>query len=82
MLNVRLDDGMEDKIKKYSEEHNLSKSSVVKEALAQYFNKKEMSQNPYELGSDLFGTANSGSTDLSKTYKSKLKEKLHAKHSG
>lgn len=81
MLNVRLDDDMEDKIKKYSEQNSVSKSSVVKEALAQYFKSNEISTEPHELGEDLFGAADSKQQNLSTTYKSVLKKKLNEKHS-
>ena len=81
MLNVRLDKETEEAVKKYAEENEMTKTSVVKEALAMYFTKKETNQRPYELGKDLFGTVGSGKTDSSQTYKAKLKEKLSAKHS-
>ncbi|MEQ8471124.1 MAG: CopG family transcriptional regulator [Marinoscillum sp.] len=80
MLNVRLDDNTEKALKKYASEHDMTKSSVVKEALVAYLSKKENDQHPYALGADLFGAAASGSTDLSSTYKSRLKQKLNEKH--
>lgn len=80
MLNVRLDEHTNRMLKEYSEQEGSSKSSIVKEALVMYFNKKTSQQFPYELGSDLFGTVSSGTTDLSTTYKSKLKAKLSEKH--
>ena len=80
MLNVRLDSKTEQKLKEYAERHDLSKSSVVKEALAVYLSQKELSDKPYELGSDLFGQVSSGYSDLSTNYKSKLKQKLREKH--
>lgn len=75
MLNVRLNKKLEEKLKQYVAENDISKTDVVKEALALYFTKEELSQNPYELGQDLFGAAASQHTDLSTTYKSKLNEK-------
>ncbi len=81
MLNVRLDKDTEKKLKDYSDMHNQSKSSVVKEALAHYFTKDEAAQSPFFLGSDLFGAAGSGDSQASVTYKSKLKQKLNEKHS-
>ena len=80
MLNVRLDKETEEELKQYAQEHDMSKTMIVKEALAMYFTKKESDQNPYILGKDLFGVASSGHEDLSKSYKSKLKDKLHAKY--
>ncbi len=80
MLNVRLDSELEKKLKKYSQEKGLSKSSIVKEALARYFSKKEMESSPFALGKDLFGLEGNDDADSSVEYKSRLKEKLREKH--
>jgi len=80
MLNVRLDKKLDKKLKEYSLESNSSKSSIVKEALVQYFSKNEMTQSAHELGVDLFGTAGSDNPEASSTYKSRLREKLNEKH--
>ncbi len=80
MLNVRLNKELEKKIEDYSIENNSTKSSIVKEALAEYFTKKETRTSAFEMGSDLFGAAASGNADASTTYKKKLKEKLSEKH--
>ena len=80
ILNVRLDQHTEEKLKKYSEQEGYSKSSIVKEALAMYFSKNESKQFPYILGKDLFGVASSSHKDLSSTYKSRIKKKLSEKH--
>ncbi|SNT36244.1 hypothetical protein SAMN05421640_3553 [Ekhidna lutea] len=80
MLNVRLDHDTSQKLTEYSQQHGSSKSAIVKEALAMYFNKEQSKQLPFALGSDLFGTAKSGQADHSVTYKSKIKSKLHEKH--
>jgi len=81
MLNVRMNEELEKKLKQYSQQKNVSKSNIVKEALMQYFKKEEINQTPYELGIDLFGLAGSGDADASTNYKSKLKKKLREKHS-
>ncbi|MEO9806266.1 MAG: hypothetical protein ABJF04_23605 [Reichenbachiella sp.] len=81
MLNVRLDKDTEKTLKDYSEQNNMSKTDVVKEALAMYFTKEIAGKLPYSLGEDLFGADASGQSDRSTTYKSKLREKLHVKHS-
>ena len=80
MLNVRLDESTNRKLSEYSKHQNTSKSSIVKEALAMYFNKEQSKQLPYSLGRDLFGIAKSGNEDNSVAYKSKLKTKLREKH--
>jgi len=81
MLNVRLDEDTEKALKEYSVDKNVSKSSIVKEALAMYFTNEKSLESPYNLGKELFGKEGSGQPDTSSTYKSKLKGKLNAKHS-
>lgn len=80
MLNVRLNKETEKKLHEYSKQENLSKTEVVREALAMYFSKKEVDSTPFDLGEDLFGTAGSGDPKASVNYKNKLKEKLREKH--
>ena len=81
MLNVRLSEELEKKLKQYSIEEDLPKSAIVKEALVQYFSSKEASRVPFSLGKDLFGLEGSGNQHASSTYKKKLKEKLNEKYS-
>ncbi len=81
MLNVRLNKEIEKKLADYSQQMNLSKSSVVKEALVAYLNSVQSDHSPFDLGEDLFGAGASGNPDLSTTYKSTLKKKLREKHS-
>ena len=81
MLNVRLNNELDKKLAEYSQENEMSKSAVVKEALAMYFTAEQASQSPYDLGADLFGSDSSGRADASSTFKTKLKNKLRAKHS-
>ena len=81
MLSVRLTDELEKKIDRLSEKAGLSKSEIVKEALQKYFVSIEDKESPYELGKGLFGNHGSGKGDLSKGYKSKVKEKIRDKNS-
>lgn len=81
MLNVRLNKEIEKKLASYSQQMNLSKSFVVKEALVAYLSKTQQEHSPFDLGEDLFGSEASGNADASTTYKSTLKEKLREKHS-
>jgi DNA-nicking Smr family endonuclease len=80
MLTTRLTSSEEKKLAAYCEQHGLSKSQVVKEALAQYLTKNS-DVAAYESGQDLFGTASSNDTDRSTTYKERLKKMLNEKHS-
>jgi predicted DNA-binding protein len=83
LLNVRISDELEKKLNKLSEKNKVSKSSIVKEALETYFAEIEAKENksPYDLGEDLFGRNGSGKGNLSTTYKTKIKEKIHEKNS-
>lgn len=80
MLNVRLNEELEKKLKQYSIDEGLPKSQIVKEALAQYFTSRERGSNPFALGKDLFGLEGSGNKDASTSYKRDLKKKLREKH--
>jgi hypothetical protein len=80
MLNVRLSEEEEKALERYCQESGISKSSVVKEALALYMKEMRRSKTSFEFGEDLFGKEGSGSSDRSVTYKEQLKKKLDAKH--
>jgi metal-responsive CopG/Arc/MetJ family transcriptional regulator len=82
-LTVRLEPQLEDQLEDYCQQEGTTKSAVVTEALRQYLNTLRQQRTPYELGVDLFGADESDSedTDVSRNYKTLLKEKLRAKHS-
>ncbi|MGJ3234609.1 ribbon-helix-helix protein, CopG family [Marivirga sp.] len=80
MLTTRLTSSEEKKLAEYCKQNGLSKSQVVKEALAQYLTKKS-EVSAFESGQDLFGAASSHDTDRSTTYKKRLKKMLNEKHS-
>lgn len=80
MLNVRIDKELEEKLEFESKKQGLSKSKIVKDALAMYLEMHASPLNSYELGKDLFGVGE-GDIDLSNNYKEKIKQKLNAKHS-
>ncbi len=84
MLSVRLDSSLEKQLNLIAQKHSVSKSKIIKESLIYYFdmlNHKEREKSPYEIGKDLFGRYSSGKTDLSTTYKRRVKDKIHAKNS-
>lgn len=81
MLNVRLDKDQEKKLKEFSNSKNISKTEMVKEALAMYYKSQSQKTSPYDSGKELFGVYGSGESDRSRTYKSKIKDHLHEKHS-
>jgi len=82
MLAVRLNDALEQELTSFSKRHVKTKTDVVKEALELYFKtqREQNRQSAYELGKDFFGVYDSGSEDLSTSYKKRLKEKLSEKY--
>jgi hypothetical protein len=81
MISLRLDEDIEKKLNVISESENISKTQIVKDALALYFEKHSSAQKPYELGKELFGRHGSEAGSLSRDYKKVLKAKLLEKHS-
>lgn len=80
LLNIRLNEEEQRKLKLYAEEHNLTKTQVVKEAMELYFSTQEM--NSYEIGKDLFGVERDNATETSSsTFKNEIKKKLNEKYS-
>ena len=82
MLAVRLNENLETELTYYTKLNAVTKTDVVKEALELYFTtqRNKNKKTAYELGIDLFGLDGSNETDLSMTYKKRLKEKLSAKY--
>jgi hypothetical protein len=81
VTTVRLPAELNEKLDAYSSALNTTKSEVVKEALANYFAQAESEKDSWEVGEPYFGKYGSGDGTLSVTYKKRLKEKLHDKHS-
>jgi hypothetical protein len=78
MTSARLPDEIEEKLDVYSKVENMSKSQIIKEALTCYFVQKESAKDSYELGEPYFGKYGSGDGSLSRDYKSRLRDKIHA----
>ena len=84
MLSVRLDSSLENQLNLLAQEKSVSKSQIIKDSLTYYFDmlkSKNRQKSAYELGENLFGKYGSGKSNLSTTYKQKLKEKIYAKNS-
>lgn len=81
MLTVRLSADEEEMLNAYCQREGISKSIVVKEALELYMTQQKKNKNPYNTGEDLFGQEGSGIKTNSGSYKKRLKELLHEKHS-
>ncbi len=81
MASIRLPAELEHKLSKVAEAEKTTKSEIVKQALTDYLDRYDESISPFELGKDLFGKQDSGRGNLSRDYKTLLKQKLHGKHS-
>ena len=80
MLTIRISQDTEKKLVQYCEDEGVTKSTVVKEALAMYLSQKQKSKSAFDAGADLFGQAGSSDNDRSVTFKQRLKSKLNEKH--
>jgi predicted DNA-binding protein len=80
MLSIRLTDETEKQLKQYCQHEGVTKSTVVKEALALYFTQRQKSTGAIEAGEGVFGQEGSTDGERSFTYKKRIKEKLNEKH--
>lgn len=81
MISLRLTNDLEEQLNTISKTEKVSKSEIIKKALALYFEEYKKKHGPYDLGKDLFGKYGSGKGTLSKEYKKLLKGKLREKYS-
>lgn len=85
MKSIRLSEKLQKELKTLSELENKSESDVIREALTTYIVSKKQTRSSYDLGKRFFDSSDdfdpelTGTHNLSETYKSVLKEKLHAK---
>ncbi len=79
MTTVRLNDEIQNKISTLIEIEKTTKSEIIKKAIIEYYEQHSRDISPFELGKDLFGKYGSDEA-LSENYKTKMKEKLHEKH--
>jgi len=80
MLTIRLPQDLEREIDRLAKDRKISRSALVKEALASYIKGQKLRENPYELGIDLFGAGRGGDPTLSVTYKERVRGKIGEKH--
>ncbi|UTC77752.1 CopG family transcriptional regulator [Treponema sp. OMZ 799] len=80
MTTVRLPIEYEQKLNWLSTSKKKNKSDLIKEALDMLFRNEEAEMNSYELGKEYFGKYGSGNSDLSVSYKQKIREKINAKY--
>lgn len=83
MISIRLEAELEQQLEQLSQQQQVPKSHLVREALANYFAKLEqerLQQTPFQMGQDIFGKYASGESDRSSTYKQRIKGKLRGKN--
>jgi predicted DNA-binding protein len=56
-----------------------TKSDIIKESLDMYYAQAEAEIDSFTLGEPYFGKYSSGESDLSTTYKERIREKLRAR---
>lgn len=76
MRSVRLSEKLEKELERLSSQKNVSRSSIIKEALVEYIANHKKEFTPYELGKEYFGKYKSDDGDRSVTYKTRIKDKL------
>ncbi len=81
MLSIQLSPDYEEKLEEIAKNQDTPKDEIVRQILRKFVDDYYRKPTAYELGKDLFGKCGSGRNDLSRTYKDRLKEKLHEKHS-
>lgn len=79
MTTIRLNDDLNNKLITLKNIEHVTKTEIIKRAIAEYYEHHVIEKTPYELGEELFGKFGD-SPDLSASYKSRLKRKLHDKH--
>jgi len=79
MTTIRLNDDLNSKLLALKNIEQVTKTEIIKRAIVEYYEHHVNEKTPYELGEELFGRFGDD-PDLSVSYKSKLKRKLHEKH--
>ncbi len=80
MTSIRFTHSMEMEMTRIAEQTGITKSDLVKEAVAEYLSRFAAGTSPYTLGQDLFGRHASGDADLASGRKEKLQTFLQDKH--
>jgi len=78
-ITVRLGKKLEHFIEEESKNEGITKSQLVRECIAEYYNKVKTGKSPWELGNNYFDLYGSGSSDLSVNRKKILRNKIHGK---
>ncbi|MFP3042300.1 ribbon-helix-helix domain-containing protein [Treponema primitia] len=80
MTSARLPEELEQRLDIAVKAKHITKTEFIREAVAVYLSREETEKSSWELGEPYFGKYGSGDGGLSANYKTRIKEKLHAKH--
>jgi len=79
ITTVRLPMETRNKLLSIAKAKNKTKSEIIIESLEMYYKQEENEIDSYTLGMSFFGKYDLGPSDLSTTYKQRIKEKLYAR---
>jgi Arc/MetJ-type ribon-helix-helix transcriptional regulator len=78
-VSVRLDDETTARLEELAEQSGRSKSDLLRESLVEFLDRHSRRPSAYELGKHLFGSVDSGRSDLGLNHSRILKDKLRAR---
>ena len=79
ITTARLPADVRNKLMILSRVKKKTKSDIIKESIEMYYEREENEIDSYTLGEPYFGKYASGESDLSTTYKERVKEKIAQK---
>ena len=79
MTTARLPKDTRNKLLILAKVKGKTKSDIIKESLDMYYDREEREIDSFTVGEPFFGNYSSGESDLSVTYKERIKGKLRAK---
>ena len=81
MRSVRLPKEIEHELEVLSNQKDISRSEIIKEALVEYMAKEKTYNQPFITGKKYFGKHSSGDHNRSVSYKSEIQSKIREKRS-
>ena len=79
VTTARLPQDIRNKLIILARKKGKTKSEIIKESVEMYYAREEENIDSYTLGLPYFGKYGSGESDLSTTYKQRIKEKIRAR---
>ena len=79
MTTARLPPDTRQKLLILAKSKGKTRSEIIKESIDMYYEQEDNEIDSYTLGEPYFGKYSSGESDLSTTYKERIREKLRAR---